>query len=270
MADATSARSAAFFDLDRTLISGASAYAFGVAAWRTNMVPGRELLRDGLSALVFRMTGGSDARSEATRDRILAAVAGQRVEDLEALGDLVVPRLLDKVRPEARSLLEMHANAGRHRYIVSASPVELIGRLADALGLEGGIGTVSEIVDGCYTGQLAAPFCYGPGKAEGIEKIAAERGYDLQLSYGYSDSSSDLPMLELVGHPVAVNPDRALEEVAHQRGWPIVIFSRRTKQVVRTTTALSGAAGVAFGTYMMGRRHGRIAAEAALLRSLER
>ncbi len=254
-------RAAAFFDLDRTLISGASAFAFGVAAWRKGMVPAHELLRNATGALIFRVIGDSDERSEATRDRILQAVTGQRVEDLVALGDEVVPRLLAKVRTEARSLLDMHAEAGRDRYIVSASAQELISRLAAELGLEGGIGTRSEIIDGQYTGQLEGPFVYGVGKAEAVEKLAAERGYDVRLSYAYSDSSSDLPLLELVGHPVAVNPDRALESIAHQRGWPTVEFSRTAKRVVKTTTAVTGAAGVAVAGYLLGRRHGRIGAE---------
>lgn len=255
-------RGAAFFDLDRTLISGASTFTIGVAAWRNDLVSLRELLRDAVNAAIFRVTGGSDERSEATRERILSAVAGRRVDDLAALADDVVPALLAEVRPESRGLLDMHAEAGRDRYIVSATPQELTDPLAESLGLEGSVGTSSEIVDGCYTGDLAGPFVYGAGKAEAIEKLAAERGYDLRLSYAYSDSSSDLPMLELVGHPVAVNPDRSLEAVAHQRGWPIVVFSRKAKRVVKTTTAASAAAGLATGTYFLGRRHGRIAAEA--------
>ncbi|MBW3561364.1 MAG: HAD-IB family hydrolase [Actinobacteria bacterium] len=260
--EAPSRRGAAFFDLDRTLISGASAFAFGMAAWRNDLVPASELLRDAANAAIFRMTGGSDERSEATRERILSAVAGRRVDELAALADDVVPALLAKVRPESRGLLEMHAEAGRDRYIVSATPQELTDPLADSLGLEGSIGTSSEIVDGCYTGRLDGPFVYGAGKAEAVEKLAADEGYDLRLSYAYSDSSSDLPLLELVGHPVAVNPDRSLESVAHQRGWPIVVFSRKAKRVVKTTTATTGAIALAAGTYLLGRRHGRISSEA--------
>ncbi|MGH3443229.1 MAG: HAD family hydrolase [Nitriliruptorales bacterium] len=256
-------RAAAFFDLDRTLISGASAFAFGMAAWRHDMVTARELVNDAANALVFRLTGGSDERTERTRDRILGAVEGTAVEDLAEIGEEVVPELLAKVRPESQSLLEMHAEARRDRYIVSASPQELTDALAQALGLEGSVGTRSEIVGGRYTGRLDGPFVYGAGKAEAIAKLAAEKGYDLRLSYAYSDSASDLPMLELVGHPVAVNPDRNLEQVAHQRGWPIVVFSRKAKRVVKTTTASAGAAGIALATYFFGRRHGRISAEAA-------
>ncbi|MBW3576356.1 MAG: HAD-IB family hydrolase [Actinobacteria bacterium] len=254
-------KAAAFFDLDRTLISGASAFAFGIAAWRNDVIPTHELLGDAVNAMIFRLTGGSDERSQETRDRILRAVAGQRVDDLVALGDDIIPTLLAKVRPEADSLLEMHADAGRDRFIVSATPIEIVEDFARALDVEGGIGTRSQIVDGCYTGELDGPFVYGAGKAEAVEKLAAERDYDLRLSYAYSDSSSDLPMLELVGHPVAVNPDRTLERVAHQRGWPVVVFSRKAKRVIKTTTAASSAAALAVASYFLGRRHGRIATE---------
>jgi len=125
--------------------------------------------------------------------------------------------------------------------------------------MTGGIGTVTEIADGVYTGELAAPFCYGEGKAEAIIAVAEAEGYDLARSYAYTDSADDLPMLEVVGHPVAVNPDRALEAIAYHRGWPIVEFSRTRKKVVKRTTAASGAVALAIATYALGRRHGRLA-----------
>jgi HAD superfamily hydrolase (TIGR01490 family) len=218
--------------------------------------------------VTFKLVGATDERSEAVRDRILQAVQGTEQADLIALNEEIVPRVLERVRPESRGLIDMHHEAGRECWIVSASPQELVDPLAQALGMEGGIGTQSEVVDGRYTGRLDGPFVYGEGKAEAIEKLAAERGYDLRLSYSYSDSASDLPMMEMVGHPVAVNPDGPLESVAHQRGWPIVIFARRTKKVVKTTTAAGGAIGLGATTYALGRRHGRIRAEAARGRRL--
>ncbi len=251
-------RGAAFFDLDRTLISGSSAVDFGIVAWRNKLIPTEVLLRDAWGAFTFRLAGASDEKSETTRDRILNAVAGLRQDDMLALNEEIVPRVLAKVRPESKGLIEMHHEAGRDCYIISASPVEVVEPLARALGMEGGIGTRAEAVEGVYTGQLDGPFCYGDGKRIIIEKIAASRGYDLRLSYCYSDSASDLPMLEMVGHPVAVNPDSPLEAVAHQRGWPIVVFARRRKKVVAVTTAAVGAAGLAAGTYALGRRHGRL------------
>jgi HAD superfamily hydrolase (TIGR01490 family) len=260
---ADAAPAAAFFDLDRTLISGSSAFHFGIAAWRNKRIPTRDLLRDAANAVTFKLVGATDERSEAVRDRILQAVQGTQQADLISLNEEIVPRILERVRPESRGLLDMHHEAGRDCWIVSASPIELVEPLATALGMEGAIATRSEVVDGRYTGRLDGPFVYGEGKAEAIEKLSAERGYDLRLSYSYSDSASDLPMMEMVGHPVAVNPDSPLEAVAHQRGWPIVIFARRTKQVVKTTTAIGGAVGLGAATYGLGRRHGRIRAEAA-------
>ncbi len=265
MASSTStARGAAFFDLDRTLISGSSAVDFGIAAWRNKLIPGSALLHDAGGAIAFRLAGASDEKSVATRDRLLSAVKGIKQDDLLALNEELIPRVLSKVRPESKGLIDMHHEAGRDCYIVSASPVELVEPLARALGMEGGIGTRSATVDGVYTGELNGPFCYGDGKRMIIEKIAASRGYDLRLSYSYSDSASDLPMLEMVGHPVAVNPDSPLEAVAHQRGWPVVVFSRKRKQVVRTTTASVGAAALAVGTYAFGRRHGRLVESARI------
>jgi HAD superfamily hydrolase (TIGR01490 family) len=265
MADETTrtpVNAAAFFDLDRTLISGSSAFSFGIAAWRNKLIPTGELLSDAVNALTFKLVGATDERSEAVRDRILHAVEGAQQSDLLALNEQIIPRILERVRPESRGLIEMHHEAGRETWIVSASPIELVDPLAKALGMTGGIATRSEVVDGRYTGNLDGPFVYGEGKREAIQTLADDRGYDLRLSYSYSDSASDLPMMEMVGHPVAVNPDRPLESVAHQRGWPMVIFSRRTKQVVKTTTAGAGAAGLATATYLLGRRHGRIGAEA--------
>lgn len=248
---------AAFFDLDRTLIGGSSVFVFGMAAWKAGFVPTGDLVSDARNAIGFRLTGASDEKTAAVRDRILGAIAGTTVAELRALGNQVIPRLLKEVRLESRGLIDLHHDAGRDTYIVSASPIEIVDDLADAMGMTGGIGTVAEIVDGVYTGRLAEPFCYGEGKARAIEKLAEEKGYDLRLSYAYSDSAGDLPFLEMVGHPVAVNADRALQSLAYHRGWPVIVFSRKAKQVIRTTTAVTGAAGLAAATYFLGRRQGR-------------
>ncbi|MEX0869472.1 MAG: HAD family hydrolase [Nitriliruptoraceae bacterium] len=266
----TDASGAAFFDLDRTLISGSSTFTFGLTAWRHGLLPGRVLAVDAAQAAAFKLFGATDERSASIRDRILQAVEGIARDDLLALNEEIIPQLLERVRPESRGLVDMHHEAGRDCWMVSASPQEMVAPLAASLGMEGGIGTRPEVVDGRYTGRIDGPFVYGEGKAEAVAKIVAERGYDLRLCYAYSDSASDLPMMEMVGHPVAVNPDGPLQAVAHQRGWPIVIFARRTKQVVKTTTAIAGAAAVATTTYAMGRRHGRISSQAKRARRLLR
>lgn len=251
--------SAAFFDLDRTLMSGSSAYFFGKAAYREGLLPVKRLVADGSTALLFRLFGASDEQSEAIRERILASVAGVEADRLTALAPQVIEELLPKIRPEANALLDMHREAGRDVYIISASPIEIVGELAEALQITGGLGTQSEIIDGTYSGQLAAPFCYGEGKADLIRSLAAERGYDLARCYSYSDSASDLPMMQLVGHPVAVNPDRSLMAIAHRRGWPVVEFNRSQKKIMRgvgvgTLTAAAAGAGVVTGI-RIGEKH---------------
>jgi HAD superfamily hydrolase (TIGR01490 family) len=249
--------SAAFFDLDRTLISGSSAFVLGIAAWRGKLVPTHRFLRDAASAVAFKYTGASDETSAGVRDRILGAVKGVSLDDLMTLNTDIVPKLMEKVRPEAKRLLEQHRHAGRATYIVSASPIEVVEPLAKALGMTAGIGTRSTIVDGVYTGELAGPFCYGPGKVEAMQEIARWEGLDLDRCWAYSDSASDLPMLEAVGHPVAVNPDARLERVAGQRGWPVVVFSKRTKAVIRRSTQAVGAVGLAAGGFAGGARWAR-------------
>lgn len=248
---------AAFFDLDRTLISGSSAFVLGMTAYRAGLIPKTQFLRDAAAALQFRVSGASDDTSTGVRDRILGAVRGIAVEDLVALNAEIVPKLMDKVRPEARRLLDQHRHAHRATYIVSASPIELVEPLAKALGMTGGLGTRSEIVDGIYTGELAAPFCYGPGKVTAINELAAWEGYSLEHCWAYSDSASDLPMMHAVGHPVAVNPDSKLERIALDNGWPIVEFRRKTKVVVRRATRSVAAVGLAAGGFAAGLRYAR-------------
>lgn len=251
----------AFFDLDRTLINGSSAFSFGIEAWRQGLAETADIGRWGFSALMFAIAGDKgDGASVDIRTEFLARIAGAPEGQLDAIGQAVLPKLVTRVRPEARKLLTMHHEAGRETWIVSASPQRIVEPLAGSLAMSGAIGNDGEVVDGVFTGELKGEFIYGEGKARAIFKLAAERGYDLDLSYAYSDSISDLPMLEVVGHPVAVNPDSELEDVAHERGWPIVIFARKTKRVV----AMSGvsvisltAAGLA---YFVGRRHGRTTA----------
>ncbi len=250
-------RAAAFFDLDRTIIGGSSVFVFGRVAYRAGFVSTRQLIDDATNAVAFKFSGASDEKTEAVKQRILDAIEGIPVSTLTGLADDIIPRLLDDVRREARGLIDLHDAAGRDTYIVSASPVEIVGRFAEEMAMTGGIGTVAETHNGVYTGELAQPFCYGEGKAIAIRRIAAERGYDLARSYAYTDSAGDLPMLEAVGHPVAVNPDNALETIAYHRGWPIVEFSRTRKKVVKRTTAAVGAAALAGITYGLGVSQGR-------------
>ena len=254
---ASTGPSAAFFDLDRTLIAGSSAFTLAMAARSTKMMPTRELARDAMTAATFKFRGDHDrGAADNARDRILGFVRGHRQDDLLALNEQVLPTLLGKIRPEARRLVDIHRHAGRSTYIVSAAPHEIVEPLAISLGMTHGIGTRGKVVDGVYTGELEGPFCYGQGKVDAIEEIARFEGYDLRMCYAYSDSSSDLPMLSAVGHPVAVNPDSKLERHAREHGWPIVIFSQRTKRVIRRTMTGLATTGVAAGTFALGMQLG--------------
>jgi HAD superfamily hydrolase (TIGR01490 family) len=245
--------SAAFFDLDRTLIAGSSAFALALAARKMDLMPTRELLRDAITAATFKFRGDHDTNAaDNARDRILGFIGGQRQDDLASLNEIVLPVLLGKIRPEARRLVDIHRHAGRATYIVSAAPQEIIEPLAASLGMAGAIGTKGEVVDGVYTGQLEGPFCYAEGKVEAITELARWDALDLNQCYAYSDSASDLPMLQAVGHPVAVNPDAKLERHARAHGWPIVIFSERTKTVIRRSIAGAASTALAAGTFVAG------------------
>ncbi len=246
--------SAAFFDLDRTLISGSSMFALARAARGAGLVPARQFVSDAGKAVAFQLRGADDDTSAGVRERILGAVRGVRQDDVLALNEEIIPRLLGRIRPEARHLIDRHRHAGRATYIVSASPQELVGPLAVSLGMTGGVGTVSEVVDGMYTGALTGPFCYAEGKVDAIAEVARWENLDLTQCYAYSDSASDLPMLRAVGHPVAVNPDAKLAREAAINGWPVVVFSRRTKAVIRRTTTAVGAVGVAASSFAAGWR----------------
>ncbi len=249
---ASSGPSAAFFDLDRTLISGSSTFTLAAAARNAGMIPNHQLLRASLGAIMFKLAGAGDDTTDRVRDQLLQFVTGQRQDDLAALNERVLPILLGMIRPEARRLLDLHRHAGRSTYIVSAAPQEIVGPLAQSLGMAGGIGTRGEVRDGVYTGQLAGPFCYGAGKVEAMHELSRWDGLDLAQCYAYSDSASDLPMLRAVGHPVAVNPDKRLEREARRNGWPIVHFRQRSKLVARRTMGTVGTVGVAAVSFALG------------------
>lgn len=222
------APTAAFFDLDRTLIRGSANYPLAIAAFRSGHVPWKDLVKDTVNAVTFHRKGSTDEGSEALRERILRAVAGIRQSDIIHLTDAIVPGIVRKAIPASMALLADARAFGHDRIVVSASPIELVSRIATALGLEGAVATRSELDDeGRYTGHLAGEFCYGAGKVVEMEKLAAERGYDLDRCSAYSDSISDLPMMERVGTAVAVNPDRELRELARERGWRIVEVGRK-------------------------------------------
>jgi HAD superfamily hydrolase (TIGR01490 family) len=240
------ARGAAFFDLDKTLIEGSSALHFARAAYRTGMLSRRQLVRDAWANLRFRLRGSTDEGTEELKQRILDAIAGQRTVDLARLGPHVLAGVLPVVYQEVLDEAYAHQDAGRPAYIVTAASQELADVLAQVLVLDGGIGMRAEVRDGVYTGRADGPFTYREGKAEAIRQLAAREGIDLDESYAYSDSESDLPMLRVVGHPVAVNPDPALQRIAREEGWRIMRFDKLGRRI-KLAGALGGLALAAGG-----------------------
>ncbi len=233
-------------------------FPLAVEGWRAKLLSNTEILRIAGEAAAFVFAGDSgEGKSHEVRSDILRRVAGISVETMDEVGRELLPKLVTRVRPESKNLIERHRHAGRDTWIVSASPQEIVAPLAAALGMTGAVGTLGAIVDGCYTGELDGPFIYGEGKATAIGRLAEEHDYDLTQCFAYSDSVSDLPMLELVGHPVAVNPDSDLAEHVRAHGWTTVHFARRSRQAIAIggISALMTGASVAF--YLLGRRHGR-------------
>jgi HAD superfamily hydrolase (TIGR01490 family) len=233
---------AAFFDLDRTLMEGSSAFQFGRAAYRAGLLSRRQLVSDAWANVQFRLRGATDEDTQALRDRISASLAGTRVRDLDRLGADVLSGVLPRIYPQMLALAHEHQDAGLRIYIVTAASQELASLLAHVLVLDGAIGSnFSEVRDGVYTGTPTGLFVYGAGKATAIRQLAAREDIDLTESYAYSDSASDLPMLRVVGHPVVVNPDRELLRVAHEEGWDVLRFDRLGRRL-KAAVALTGAA----------------------------
>ena len=199
---------------------------FARAAYREGMLSRRQLAGDVWANVRFRLQGSTDEGTEELKQRILDAIAGQRVVDLARLGPHVLAGVLPLLYHQVLEEAYAHQDAGRRVYIVTAASQELAEVLAHVLVLDGGIGMRSEVKDGVYTGRADGPFTYREGKAEAIRELAAREGIDLEASYAYSDSESDLPMMRAVGHPVAVNPDAALERVARAEGWRIMRFDK--------------------------------------------
>jgi HAD superfamily hydrolase (TIGR01490 family) len=223
-------------------MEGSSAFQFGRAAYRAGLLSRRQLLADGWANLRFRLQGASDDVSHALRERISSSLAGTRVRDLERLGADVLGLILPRVYPRMLALAHGHQDDGRRAFIVTAASQELAEVLGRVLALDGGIGSqLGEVVDGVYTGRPAGLFVYGAEKARAIEELARREGIDLGASYAYSDSASDLPMLRVVGHPVAVNPDRELARVAREQGWEVLRFDRLGRRL-KAAVALAGAA----------------------------
>jgi HAD superfamily hydrolase (TIGR01490 family) len=236
-------RGAAFFDLDRTLIAGSSTFQFGRAAYRAGFMTRRQMARDVWEHVVFRVRGSTDAGTDAVKERVGNMLAGAKVRDLQRLSPTVLAGVLPRLYPRMLELAYAHQDAGRPVFICTAAAQEMAELMALVLTFDGAVGSVAEVVDGVYTGREGGPFNYREGKAQAIRELAEREDIDLAASYAYSDSESDLPMLRLVGHPVAVNPDAELARVAREEGWEIMRFERlgRRLRIAGGAAALASA-----------------------------
>ncbi|MGK2938134.1 MAG: HAD family hydrolase [Solirubrobacteraceae bacterium] len=248
------ARPAAFFDLDRTLMAGSSGFHWARAAYEAGMISRRRLLADAGNNVRFRLRGSTDAWTDKVRERIGEQIRGVPVRDLQRLSPRVLALVLPRLYPQMLDLAYDHQDAGRPVYICTAASHEMAELLAHVLGFEGGIGSKSEIVDGVFTGRPSGPFCYRDGKAAAISELAARERLDLAASWAYSDSESDLPMLRLVGHPVAVNPDAELGRIAAQEGWDVLRFDQLDRHLKLWVAAATAAAIGGVGRHVAVRR----------------
>jgi len=216
---------AAFFDLDKTIISRSSTLAFVPSFYRHGLISRAQAIRGGLAQIVFRAVEADHDQMERIKEQASHLCSGWSVERVtEVVAANLVATIAPIVYEQARRLLDAHQAAGRDVFIVSTSGQEMVGPIGVMLGASGIIATQMRDAEGRYTGEMEF-YAYGEGKARRIRELATERGYDLVDCFAYSDSVTDIPMLEAVGHPHAVNPDRQLRRVALARGWPVLAFA---------------------------------------------
>jgi len=216
---------AAFFDLDRTLIKRSSVLALAGTFRRRGLISRLDLVKSAFWQVLFVLRGASAERVRSASEDGMKILKGFSVEEMQHLvGDAMETVLRPLVYEEPLRLVERHRERGERVYIVSATLQEIVQHIADDLGFDGAIGSTCEVVDGVYTGRTLRA-AHGVGKANALRELAAAEGLDLAGSTAYSDSYSDVPFLEAVGHPVAANPDRKLRRIAIARGWPVVDFA---------------------------------------------
>jgi HAD superfamily hydrolase (TIGR01490 family) len=250
---------AAFFDVDNTLMQGASIFHFARGLHRRKFFTTRELVDAAWKQAYFRIIGVEDPEHVAdARNSALSFIAGHTTAELEELGEEIFDEAMaHRIWPGTRALAQLHLDEGQRVWLVTAAPVEIASTIARRLGLTGAMGTVAEHVDGVYTGQLVGDLLHGPAKAEAVKALAAREGLDLARCSAYSDSSNDLPMLSMVGDPCAINPDAKLRAHARANGWRVRDYrtGRKAARAGLTAAAVAGAVSgaVAAGTTVRAR-----------------
>ena len=251
---------AAFFDVDNTMMMGASLYYFAKGLAARKYFTSRDVASFIWQQAKFRIAGTENPEDLGrVRDNALAFVAGRTVEEIVTAGEEIYEEsMADQIWTGTRALAQQHLDAGQRVWLITATPIELASLISHRLGLTGALGTVSEIEDGVYTGRLVGEPMHGEAKAIAIWALAEREGLDLQRCAAYSDSANDVPMLSMVGRPVAVNPDTELKAIARARGWEVRDFrtGRKAARVGLPTALAAGAvAGAVAGALAVRRRH---------------
>ena len=254
-------RRAAFFDLDKTLIPGSSLFLLARGLYERDMFRVRDLLRFGWGQLMFRLRGEQEKKITKSRESTLDFVTGRSRSELIEWGrEIAEERILPRVYEDIVRVIDGHRERGDITYLVTAAPIEVAETLAAALGMDGAAGTVAEVDDaGYYTGRLVGEPMHGPVKAKAVAELAAELDLDLQECAAYSDSINDLPLLESVGYPHAVNPEGELRRIAMREGWPVhELRTRRRALLIGIPAGVGGVAlfgsGIALGAALERRR----------------
>ena len=254
-----SGRGAAFFDLDKTLMQGSSGFQFARAVREAGMISRRQLASDAIANIRFRLRGAGDDEAEALRIRIATSLEGVRVRDLERLGVRAMQRILPRLYPKMLTIAYAHQDAGRPAYIVTAAAQGMAEVLARVMTFDGALGSaLGEVEQGVYTGRPTGAFLYGAAKAVAIQQLAARESFDLTACYAYSDSVSDAPMLRAVGHPVVVNPDSDLEQLARVEGWEVLRLDRLGQKLTIAGIVAVAALASATTALVLGRVDRRI------------
>lgn len=244
---------AAFFDLDKTVIAKGSMVAFSRPLFSEGLLSRWLVLRAVYAQLIYQYLGADEARMARMREAALRVTVGWHQDRIRELVRETLEEVIDPIiYAEALDLIRRHQAEGRKVYLVSASPEEIVLPLADHLEVDGAIATRAEVDErGRYSGELEF-YSYGPLKVEAIDELAEREGLDLERSYAYSDSATDIPMLEAVGHPVVVNPDKALQRYADQQGWEVRVFAHPVRLRDRMPVPTAGQAAALAGTVALG------------------
>ncbi|MFI1183959.1 HAD family hydrolase [Streptomyces sp. NPDC020799] len=242
-------RAAAFFDLDNTVMQGASLFHFGRGLYKRHFFHKRELARFIWQQIYFRVVGAENPEHvEDARNSALSIVKGHRVSELMSIGEEIYDEYMaERIWPGTRALAQAHLDAGQKVWLVTAAPIEAATIIARRLGLTGALGTVAESIGGVYTGKLVGEPLHGPAKAEAVRALAAAEGLDLARCAAYSDSVNDIPMLSIVGYPYAVNPDSRLRKIARERGWRLRDYRTGRKAAKVGIPAAAGVGALAGG-----------------------